>query len=311
MRFFNIILPLYLLATAANSAPTTIELSVEGVFSSVGTKHRATEANPKSDLVPRDGTSETKFGFGFIDNINKIAEEIKEKAEDLKKGIYDRKGNFVVTCESATHRSRLLTTSPSVLPYRIVFFSIPLYKEGNHLTDSLCCALVKKETMTIGDIELDDIFESLKNACHISGVCETNEIVLKGQLIGKGTTTNVKNIELSLWPNGDYRERHHAKLLRVLKSAVRQVAKCEDYTHKSPCSNPMGYCPCKLHASFYSLDLPEMNVISSMSFTISHFVDSDIEKCQEMLCSFFLGRQSTDRRRESPRFCASLARDST
>lgn len=300
MRFFNIILPLYLLATAANSAPTTTEESVEGLFSSVGIKHRATEANPKSELVPRDGTSETKFGFGFIENINKVVEETKDKLkkqkEDLKKGIYDRKGNFVVTCESAVHLSRLSTTAQLSRQTECFRFPQTLQKK-NSFDRFLCCTLVKKETMTIGDIELDEIFESLRNACHTTGNCETNEIVLKGQLIGKGTTTNVKNIELSLWPDGEYREFHRGDLLKVLESAVRKVAKCEDYTHKSPCSNAMAYCPCKLHASFHSLDLSGMNVIGSMSFAVSHFVDSNIKTCQEMLCSFLLGRQPTDRRK--------------
>ena len=128
-------------------------------------------------------------------------------------------------------------------------------QETLHLTPLLQRTPVKKETITIGTIELDEIFQSLRNACHPTGNCETNDIILKGQLIGEGTTTTVDNVELTLSPHGSYRESHRSSLLDLMESAVRQVAKCEEYSHKTPCPNPMVFCPCKLHRSMYSLPL--------------------------------------------------------
>ncbi|CAI6332665.1 unnamed protein product [Periconia digitata] len=101
----------------------------------------------------------------------------------------------------------------------------------------------KKETMSIANIELDEIFKRLREACHTTGQCETNDIVIKGQDIGKGRGSDVKNVELTLEPQGSYRESHRDNLLTLLEAAVREVAVCEEYTHTSTCSFTMGYCP--------------------------------------------------------------------
>jgi hypothetical protein len=99
--------------------------------------------------------------------------------------------------------------------------------------------------MTIGNIELDDIFEKLREACFTNGACATSAIVIKGQLIGEGTTTDVKNAELTLSPTGAYGIAHRENMLKVLEAGVREIAECKDYTHTSPCPNPAVYCPSK------------------------------------------------------------------
>ncbi|CAI6339862.1 unnamed protein product [Periconia digitata] len=228
MRLFNSI-PLYL--SLANSATAFFSywLTVEGNFTFVThdgyTLQFADETSYSFDIGEMEGTIDIG-GTNFTVNrneealddfavdpdefvmksydISELTMDARQKyeeqvQEDLKNGIYDRKGNF-----------------------RIPF---------------------KKESMTIADIELDDIFQSLRDACHPTGNCETNDIELKGQLIGKGTTTNVKNVELTLSPHGLYRESHREDLLDLLEYAVRQVAECEEYTHKSPCPNPAVFCP--------------------------------------------------------------------
>ncbi|PVI04690.1 hypothetical protein DM02DRAFT_518341, partial [Periconia macrospinosa] len=102
---------------------------------------------------------------------------------------------------------------------------------------------VKKETITLANIEVDKIFEKLKDACHKTGNCETNDIVIKGQLIGRGRGSSVDNVELTLEPHGSYRESHRDNLLSLMEKAVREVMKCEEYTHTTTCANPMGFCP--------------------------------------------------------------------
>ncbi|CAI6339318.1 unnamed protein product [Periconia digitata] len=104
------------------------------------------------------------------------------------------------------------------------------------------CA-VSKKSITIGDVGLDKIFKAIRDACKPAGTCVTDDIDIKGQFLGKGLTSEVDNIKVTLKPGGSYREVHHDKLLELLEAAVRKVAKCEQYTHKSPCSFTQGYCP--------------------------------------------------------------------
>ena len=106
---------------------------------------------------------------------------------------------------------------------------------------------VHNVSMTIGNIELDDIFKKLRAACYVEGgVCATND---------EGLTTDVKNIELTLGPHGSFNTPYYENMFKVLEAAVREIAVCKDYTHRTPCPNPTSYCPSKLNLPVFSLYL--------------------------------------------------------
>lgn len=98
--------------------------------------------------------------------------------------------------------------------------------------------------MTLGTIKIDDVAGKLAEACHESGQCETNDIEMDGQII---STDTVNNIKLTLGPDGAYPTWIRNGLLDALFAAVKEIAKCEDTTHKPTCPNPMVFCPCEFH----------------------------------------------------------------
>lgn len=106
---------------------------------------------------------------------------------------------------------------------------------------------VSKQTVKIGTVKIDEIFEKLGEVCHESGQCETNDITIDGQLIQAGRGGDVSDITVTLGPDGEYPTWIRNGLLDSLKAAVLSMAKCEDVTNIDDCSyaSAMAYCPRK------------------------------------------------------------------
>lgn len=87
---------------------------------------------------------------------------------------------------------------------------------------------------------MDKIFASIGEACHETGLCESNEISLDSQLFGSDT---VEGLTVKLGPQGAYPTWIRNGLLDALKAAVLEVAVCEDTKHTQSCGFSSTYCP--------------------------------------------------------------------
>ncbi|PSN75516.1 hypothetical protein BS50DRAFT_628687 [Corynespora cassiicola Philippines] len=96
-----------------------------------------------------------------------------------------------------------------------------------------------KQTVKIGAISIDDIFDKLGEACQ-ENLCETNDITIKGQIHDSESTDN---IELTLGPHGSYNSDLRDDLFDAWKALIKEIAKCEEITNDPPCPNPMVFCP--------------------------------------------------------------------
>ncbi|KAF2795556.1 hypothetical protein K505DRAFT_239631 [Melanomma pulvis-pyrius CBS 109.77] len=143
-----------------------------------------------------------------------------------------------------------------------------------------------KQTVKVGDISLDDIFDKLGDACN-ENLCETNDITIKGQIHTSDTTDN---IELTLGPTGSYKTDLRKKLFEAWKAVVKEVAKCEEVTNDPPCPNPQAFCPSKFH-TYTQCEVPQYwGVIYNKGDNPPNMqTDLEVEVSDDKLCEDLLG----------------------
>jgi hypothetical protein len=83
---------------------------------------------------------------------------------------------------------------------------------------------------------------NVDKACSDNGLCKTNAIEIKGQLID---LSDVYDEVLTITPSGDYATWIHSGLWKALNAAVNAVAKCSTVTNDPVCPGPEAYCPSK------------------------------------------------------------------
>jgi hypothetical protein len=63
---------------------------------------------------------------------------------------------------------------------------------------------VSKETVKLGDVKIEDMFDKLIGACHESGQCETNDITFDGWWQESGLNGDMGPIVVTMDPSGTY-----------------------------------------------------------------------------------------------------------
>ncbi|KAH7377620.1 hypothetical protein BKA66DRAFT_422058 [Pyrenochaeta sp. MPI-SDFR-AT-0127] len=112
-----------------------------------------------------------------------------------------------------------------------------------------------RETVQIGTLTTDEIIGTVAPICHESGQCETNDLEMKAQLF---SSESVKNLIITIGPDGEYPTWIRNGLLDTLGAAAKTVAKCTDgtYTNTCPGVSAMAYCPRK-KTKFTNCEVPK------------------------------------------------------
>jgi hypothetical protein len=84
-----------------------------------------------------------------------------------------------------------ISSSPVILPSSLT---------NNYLTRSV----VSRETVKLGDVDINAMFDALTGACHESGQCETNDITFDGWWQESGLNGEMGPIVVTMDPSGTY-----------------------------------------------------------------------------------------------------------
>jgi hypothetical protein len=103
---------------------------------------------------------------------------------------------------------------------------------------------VSDDTIKLGTVGIDDIINNMYTRYSTSGVYDTGDVTLDGQLISGGMGGEVQDITLTVHPEGACLTWIHKAFLGAPSAAIKATAKCEDVTNTPTCPSTMAYCPC-------------------------------------------------------------------
>ncbi|KAF2117238.1 hypothetical protein BDV96DRAFT_571744 [Lophiotrema nucula] len=150
-------------------------------------------------------------------------------------------------------------------------------------------------TTMLGDVKIDDIFASVGDACHTTGLCDTNDITFPGWWQADGTGGTMGPITVTVGPSGSYPTWIRNGLLDSLKAAVVAGAKCGDSTNIQPCVSGDETCtgPVKTVAyqcevpAFWGIDYQDPNAADaappSIAINVNQALDDGDSVCSDML----------------------------